>query len=330
MRKQTILLAASFSLALSVQAQGPNQSGSYYQPADGKSGAQLKTALSGIIYNHTERTYGELWTDFRTTDARGDGKVWDMYSGTTNYTFGTDQNSGSYKNEGDNYNREHSFPKSWFGGNIPPMYTDLFHLYPTDSYVNNQRDNLPFGENKGEKYQSAQGFSKVGACTYPGYTGKVFEPNDEYKGDFARTYFYMVTCYEEKLSDWYANSDAQATLDGNSYPGLSNWQLEMLMKWATQDPVSRKEVERNDAVFSIQHNRNPFIDYPGLEQYIWGSSIGTPFSYDMYQQPAGISVAEATASTKKSATYNLKGQRVNKHKLRRSIYVKRGKKYLKR
>jgi endonuclease I len=314
------------------QAQGPNQSGSYYKAADGKSGAALKTALCSIIYNRRERTYANLWTDFRETDMRPDGKVWDMYSCSTDYTFGDDQDRGSHSAEGDTYNREHSFPKSWFGGNVPPMYTDLFHLYPTDSYVNGMRGNLPFGQTRGENYQSAQGFSKVGACTYPGYSGKVFEPNDEYKGDFARTYFYMVTCYEEKLADWYANStEVRATLDGNSYPGPSAWQLKMLMEWAANDPVSSKEEERNNAVFGIQNNRNPFIDYPGLEQYIWGSAVAEAFSYDHYRQPtAGVSSPSTTATAKQSPTYNLKGQRTQQHKLRRGIYVKRGKKYVKR
>ncbi len=267
-----------------MEAKGPNDSGTYYQKADGKKGAELKTALCGIIYNRSERTYGQLWGDFMTTDIRSDGKIWDMYSNITNYEPVT---SGSnYKIEGDCYNREHSFPNSWFGKKIQPMYTDLHHLYPTDGYVNNRRGNYPFGETDGEKYKSANDFSKLGACTYPGYTDMVFEPADEYKGDFARTYFYMVTCYEEKIVDWYNNyADSRPTLDGNTYPGLSDWQLSMLMKWAQNDPVSEKEINRNNAVFGIQNNRNPFIDYPELEQYIWGELTDSLFSYDNYQKP---------------------------------------------
>jgi endonuclease I len=273
-------------------AQGPYNSGDYYKNADGKKGAALKTALCGIIYNRTERSYDQLWTDFRKTDKRDDGKVWDMYSGISNYIFGTHQ-AGNYSGEGEEngglYNREHSFPKSWFGASqtvILPMYTDLFHLYPTDGFVNGMRSNYPFGETKGESYKSANGFSKLGACTYPGYTGKVFEPNDIYKGDFARTYFYMVTCYEEKLPDWYANySESKPTLDGSKYPGFQTWQLNMLMTWAANDQVSDKEYNRNIAVYDIQKNRNPFIDYQGLEQYIWGSMKDVEFSYDNYQVP---------------------------------------------
>lgn len=294
-------------------AQGPNDSGTYYQAADGKKGAELKTALCGIIYNRTERSYGDLWTDFQTTDKRADGKVWDMYSNATNFEFGTHQDKGSGgSTEGEFYNREHSWPNSWFGGKIQPMYTDLHHMYPTDKLVNNKRGNNPFGETNGESYKSQNNFSKLGACTYPGYTGTVFEPNDEYKGDFARTYFYMVTCYEEKIPDWYTNySDSRPTLDGNKYPGLTSWQLEMLLKWAKNDPVSEKETNRNKAVYGIQANRNPFIDYPGLEQYVWGDLKEQAFSYNNYVQPAGIGIVDVDADTTPAAIYTIDGRRLN-------------------
>jgi len=278
----TLLLAA---VAMCTFADAPNGSGTYYQAANGKKGSALKTALRDIVQTNTELDYDYLWTAFRTTDKRSDGKVWDMYSNITNFTFGTDQ-AGNYQKEGDVYNREHSFPKSWFGGEIKPMYTDLHHMYPTDGYVNNRRDNFPFGEVSSPTYSSANGFSKLGPCSVNGYTGTVFEPNNEYKGDFARTYFYMVTCYEEKLADWYSkNSESRATIDGTKYPAFQTWQLNMLLKWAKNDPVSEKEINRNNAVYGIQNNRNPFIDYPGLEQYIWGSKKTDAFSYDNYVQP---------------------------------------------
>ena len=277
-------------VALLASAQGPNSSGDYYSAADGKMGSALKTALCHIIYSRTEQEYSALWSAFYTTDKRdGDGnKLWDMYSNHTPYlVLGTNQDTGSGGNvEGQYYNREHSFPQSWFGGeNKKPMYTDLHHIYPTDKCVNGKRASYPFGETNGETYKSENNFSKLGACTYSGYSGTVFEPADEYKGDFARTYFYMVTCYEEKLHDWYTNfstTDVVNVLDGNTYPGLKDWQLNMLMAWAAADPVSQKEINRNTAVKNIQGNRNPFIDYPGLEQYIWGSKTDVAFSYDNY------------------------------------------------
>ena len=263
---------------------GDDPTTDYYAPADGKKGAQLKTAMSGIIYNRTEKSYDDLWTAFKTTDVRSDGKIWDMYSNITNYTPVT--SGTSYSKEGDCYNREHSWPQSWFSSNTP-MYTDLHHIYPTDGFVNGKRANYPFGEVANPTYSSNGDFSKLGPCSYSGYTGTVFEPADEYKGDFARTYFYMVTCYEEKLADWYAgNADGiRATINGSTYPAFQPWQLNMLMEWAKNDPVSEKETARNEAVYAIQKNRNPFIDYPGLQEYIWGICINDVFDYDNYVEP---------------------------------------------
>jgi len=267
----------------------------YYHAADGKQGEALKTAMSGIIYNRTEKSYDYLWTAFQSTDVDSNGKIWDMYSNITHYTPVT--TGSSYSVEGDCYNREHSFPQSWFGGKTP-MNTDLHHIYPTDGFVNGKRANYPFGETNGNEYKSANDFSKLGTCTYPGYTGIVFEPADEYKGDFARTYFYMVTCYEEKLADWYSsNSESRPTLDGSTYPGFQTWQLNMLMKWAKNDPVSEKETNRNNAVYTIQNNRNPFIDYPGLEEYIWGTMTTTAFSYDNYVVPSIPVIPPVTVPT---------------------------------
>ena len=325
------ITVALFTLfAFNAYAQGPNDSGTYYQAADGKKGAELKTALCAIIYSRTERTYKQLWTDFQTTDKKENGKVWDMYSNLREMTFVTDQ-AGNYKKEGDVYNREHSWPNSWFGGEVQPMYTDLHHLYPTDGFVNNKRSNYAFGETNGESYKSANDFSKLGACTYPGYTGTVFEPNDDYKGDFARTYFYMVTCYEEKLPDWFTNygtkEGVSQTIDGSKYPGLRDWQLEMLMKWTKNDPVSAdKETPRNNVVYTIQNNRNPFIDYPGLEEYIWGSLKDVAFSYDHYQSPTAIITIQAERSTKDGVMYNLAGQVVDKSY--KGIVIMNGKKFM--
>ena len=204
------------------------------------------------------------------------------------------------------------------------MYTDLHHMYLTDKLVNNKRGNNPFGETEGETFTSANGFSKLGRCTYPGYSGIVFEPNDEYKGDFARTYFYMATCYEEKLPDWYASyADVKPTLDGNKYPGLSSWQLEMLMKWSAADPVSEKETNRNNAVYDIQHNRNPFIDYPGLEQLIWGDKTDVAFNYE--EDASGIRQTDATLVDNDS-WYSIDGRRLQGPPTRKGVYLNRGRK----
>ena len=294
------MLSTLLMAAVQMFAQGPNNSGTYYQQADGSKGQALKTALYGIIKEHGELGYGELWEAFKSTDAREDGKVWDMYSGITNYNFVT---SGSnYKKEGDCYNREHSMPKSWFNDETP-MYTDLVHLVPTDGYVNGKRGNNPFGETNSPTYTSEGGFSKLGPSSIAGYSGTVFEPNDEYKGDFARIYFYMVTCYEDKVSTW--ESDM---LDHNSYPAFTDWALGMLLHWAEEDPVSKKEIDRNNAVYSIQGNRNPYVDYPGLEQYVWGNMKDMAFSYDNYS--TGITVTVPTKDISDVDVYTITGVKV--------------------
>lgn len=286
----------------------------YYTPADGAKGESLKTALSAIIADHTVRSYADLWTDFQTTDRRADGCVWDMYSNITNYTFVTDQ-AGSFSKEGQKYNREHSFPKSWWGGSSNvPSYTDLFHLYPTDGYVNGLRSNYPFGEVKTVQKQSAGGFSKLGSCSLAGYPGSdpVFEPADEYKGDFARTYFYMATAYESDFAGW-AATEGGIMLDGTAYPGFRPWAMDMLLRWAAADPVSEKETARNEAVFGIQHNRNPFIDFPGLEQYIWGGLQDVTFSAASYRHPTSIvSVGQLDVPASPPVLYDLSGRRIQR------------------
>ena len=239
----------------------------YYKNIDlTKTGSELKTALHKLISNFTDIGYNALWDAFRDTDAKDNGKVWDMYS-NCNYTFGTDQNKGNSGPEGTNYNREHSIPNSWFGGKVSPMYSDLFHLYPTDSHVNGKRSNYPYGEVGTASYTSGNG-SKLGSSSFSGYSGTVFEPIDEYKGDFARTYFYFATCYQNKNIT--ESSEAKIVFKSESYPTLTTYAKNLFMKWSKEDPVSEKEIDRNNAVYSYQKNRNPFIDIPGLEDKIWG------------------------------------------------------------
>lgn len=281
----------------------------YYDVVAGKKGAAVKTALKGAIDGHTQRTYKDLWTDFRSTDCRPDGKVWDMYSSVTNYVFGDDQNTGGGGGEGADYNREHSMPKSWFH-DAYPMYTDLFHLYPTDSYINNMRSNYPFGEVGTVSKQSEGGFSKLGKSAVSGYSGTVFEPADEYKGDFARTYFYMVTRYEAEVAGW--SSDM---LSGNVYPAFTDWALAMLLKWHRQDPVSEKEIDRNNAVYGIQHNRNPYIDYPVLVEFVWGELEDVAVDVDkleLYSHEYDATEVEPLQSEMSVAVgvYDLTGRRV--------------------
>lgn len=314
--KKILLLSAWLCSSLAISAQ--TTASAYFAPANGAKGEALKTALFQIIHPESQiRTYGDLWTDFLLTDKREDGLVWDMYSCTSNFQWGKtgNQDTGSGGTvEGDKYNREHSFPNSWFGAvKSHAAYTDLFHMYPCDKLVNNKRSNHPFGEVAQPTWTSNNGFSKLGPCSTPGYDGTAFEPADEYKGDFARTYFYMATAYESEFADWAQFGDSQAMLAGNAYPGYKGWAVELLLRWAAQDPVSEKETNRNQAVFEIQGNRNPYIDYPGLEQYVWGQYTNEAFSADAYLTPdqlTGIFEAPAAGNTN-SVVYDLCGRRVN-------------------
>ncbi len=240
----------------------------YYDPVDSLYGDTLRFELAKIISGHSVQSYSSLWNHFWNTDRKPDSTVWDMYSdnpgGTPPYVFEffTDQ-CGNYSGEGDCYNREHSFPKSWFGDQSP-MNTDLFHLFPTDGYTNGQRSNHPYGETNNPSWTSQNG-SKRGPSSVQGYSGTVFEPLDEYKGDFARAYFYMVTRYLNKVSNW--NSDM---LDGDDF---DEWAADMLLEWHRDDTVSQKELDRNNAVYQIQNNRNPYIDHPAYVELIWGDSV---------------------------------------------------------
>lgn len=255
-------------------AQGPNNSGTYYQSANGKKGAALKTALYNIINPHTNIGYDGLYEGYKKTDTRADGYVRDWYSNTTNFRHNVD-NKGSYSGEGDMYNREHSVPQSWFSGNV--IKADIVHVIPTDGYVNNRRSNYPLAEVNNITYQSNNGYSKLGSCKTAGYSGTVFEPNDEIKGDMARMYMYMVTCYEDVCASWGHDVFSSSNL------GFESWYLDMLMRWAQQDPIDDIEIARNNAVYEVQGNRNPFVDYPGLEDYIWGSKTDQQFFYDNYE-----------------------------------------------
>ena len=260
--KKTLFLFVSLSIALFATAQPAN----YYNSANGLSGNQLKVALHNIIKGHTSISYAQLWNAFWSTDNKGNGVVWDMYSdrpnGTPPYTYqlGLHQ-CGNYNSEGDCYNREHSWPSSWFNDQSTPR-TDLHHIFPTDGFVNNKRANFPFGEVRSASWTSQNG-SKLGTCKTPGYSGTVFEPIDEYKGDFARALMYMSVRYYSEDGSW-------ASSDMTTKSEIKSWAIDMLMRWNEQDPVSQKEIDRNNAIYNdYQYNRNPFVDHPEYARMIW-------------------------------------------------------------
>jgi len=250
----------------------------YYSTTEGKNKGELKTALYEIIRSANVLAYGSgigaTWSAFPVTDVRPDGSVWDMYSKQVYQFDGVNSVSGM--------NIEHSLPKSWWGGTQNQAYKDLHHLNPADAVANNQKSNWTMGVVDGDVLFD-NGVIKRGRSFLrdPINSIMVWEPADEYKGDFARIYMYMVTCYEYFSPNDIWNSDASMQLNVNNhdtYPLFQDWTTNMLLAWHRADPVSAKELHRNEEVYKIQGNRNPFIDCPALAEYIWGDKKEEPFS----------------------------------------------------
>ncbi|WPO78806.1 endonuclease [Flavobacterium sp. KACC 22761] len=247
----------------------------YYSTATG-TGYTLKTQLYNIIKGHTDNGYAGLYTTYQTSDVdnfyENDGTVLDMYSenpsGTDpyNYSTGTTQRCGSYSVEGDCYNREHIIPQSVFNEQSP-MVADAHFITPTDGKVNGIRSNYPHGNVSSATYTTQNG-SKLGSSAVSGYSGTVFEPINDFKGDIARMYFYFATRYENTVAGY-----SYAMFNGTSNQVFTIAFLNLLLAWHAQDPVSAREIARNNAVYARQNNRNPFIDHPEYVNQIWG---GTP------------------------------------------------------
>lgn len=237
--------------------------GTYYSSigTDLTGDALVKKLGNLISSTHRAKSYGDLWTAYKTTDIKpGTNKIWDMYS-NCDFTVSSEQ-CGNYKVEGDCYNREHTVPQSWFENTsvASVMKADVFHVVPTDGKVNSIRSNNPLAEVGSASYTSTNG-SKSGSSSVPGISGTVFEPIDEYKGDFARIYFYVCTRYYPYVGDFGGNG---SSVFKGSYPYLENAYFNLYLKWAIDDPVSQKEIDRNNAAYNFQGNRNPYVDCPSL------------------------------------------------------------------
>lgn len=241
----------------------------YYDGVSGKKGADniLSALQTCISRDYNEISYSALEEHYLKTDFYAD-TLWDMYS-TCRFVF-EDANK-QQKAVCDGWNKEHVCCQSWIGGR--PMVSDMFNVYPTDARINNLRSNYPYGvvgtNNGFSKDPDKHGLGKLGTSTTSG-VGTVYEPDDKYKGDFARTFFYMVARYRDKT----LNSGDGATMFTSSPTDLTSYSLSFLLDWHRNDPVSEKEVDRNQGVYGEQNNRNPFIDYPDLVEYIWGNKKG--------------------------------------------------------
>lgn len=301
---------SSVHLAFVFQSQGTQQEWSvdeirviadYYsnvedKVAGGERCTDLKSSIRMLIDGHDRISYTssafDVWDAFYSTDKRLNDAgtqliVHDMYTDqpqameTFEFIHGSSQDSGGgVTGEGQTYNREHTFPKSWWGSGdaaVDTQYTDLHHIVPSDRFVNTKKSNHPLGTTSSPSFTSTNG-SKVGTSAVSGYAGGVFEPIDAFKGDFARMYLYMITRYESLIPSWFSNRPDVLSMD--AYLGYQQWLLELLVCWHETDPVSQKEQDRNNAVYAIQDNRNPFIDHPEYVGYIWGncSNVACPLA----------------------------------------------------
>lgn len=267
------LIVLSIFTSVNIEAEIPV---GYYEKASGKKDADLKTALHEIIKPHNRISYGAngTWTVFRTSDIRSDGSIWDMYSDVVRYFPETGSHSEMHI--------EHSVPKSWWGEETTFVYEasfDIHHLVPADASTNMSKSNHVLGEVINATFDN--GVSKIGSIMIADKKLSAFEPTDEYKGDFARMYMYVATCYQ----DYTWESDGVNMFNSESYPTLNAYSQDLLMRWHRNDPVSEKEVNRNDAVYMAQFNRNPFIDFPYLAEYLWGDSVGCVFTADVSDYP---------------------------------------------
>lgn len=262
----------------------------------------LKTELHDLIavqadrIRYTSSTLYDVWdavlqADRRLNDAGTATIVYDMFTDfpTTTGEFEFDhcanRDGGSCPGgEGVCYNREHSFAKSYWGGGTTlsdTIYTDMHHIYPADRSMNTIKSNYPPGNVQTASSTGSNGFA-VGTntaypCTPATGSKKYFEPIDEYKGDYARTFFYVVTRYQHNMVAWQPlNSQGACFMDGTAWPSIQSDLLLTLLQWHAADPVSQKEIDHNNAVYAIQGNRNPYIDNPGYVYLVWGDEFGTP------------------------------------------------------
>lgn len=269
--------------------------GTYYNSIDTNiSCANFKTVLARLLTsNSTVLPYGIVDDNFNKTDlkpATGAATglvVSDKYSSDNpggidfcNYRYPTNFCgfvTSPITAECTCYNKEHSFPKSWFGGALVyPMYSDMHFIWPSDAFVNTKKLDYPIGYVYTASYTSKNG-NKIGssniAANYGYNASKLFEPIDSFKGDFARAYLYVITRYEDSLTSWVGrNNIASGVLDGNKYPGFKPWMLQLCVKWNKLDPPSAFERKRNDSVYSLQGNRNPYIDYPNWVEKVFGTN----------------------------------------------------------
>lgn len=227
------------NIAIDLQGQG-RFSNTYYSTTENLEADPLKTALrnrtgQGYIslgYN-AARDAMFMSIDNKATNGQGASvnTLECVYTGRLIFGYA---NRSAAQNQPNNFNTEHTWPQSLFSSN-EPMQSDLFHLYPTDNPANSIRANSPFGVVSNPTWQ--EGGSKA--------TNTLFEPRDQHKGRVARTMLYFGTRYSAVTSVNFLVA-----------------QEAILRSWAAQFPPDSIEKRRNNDIFAVQANRNPYIDYP--------------------------------------------------------------------
>lgn len=262
--------------------------------------SKLLSALRTITGPGKAGSYDQLWQTYKTCYVRTDGKIFDYYSNATNYVPGGKAEGANYDEEGDSYNREHSIPKSWWGGAKTNQGADPYIVVPTDGYVNNRRGNNPFGMVGSVTYSSKNGFCKLGTGKSEwGYSGTVFEPDDSLKGDFARIQFYAIAKYSGSYN--WTTSEGSTCFSGSASKnfGLTDYSVKLFSYWSHIDPVSEWEMSVNEKVSAIQKNRNPFIDHPEYADTLWGNVSG----YTKYEEEPDPDTLESIAISNEKTDY---------------------------
>ncbi|THV58614.1 endonuclease [Chryseobacterium candidae] len=272
----------------------------YYDGTIGLTGYALKSKLHDIIserminwhYDDLKMLYGQTDLDiYYDHDVSNTQYLLDIYSeipsGPDSYEYTVDQMAAGVGAEGQGYNREHMMPQSTFSTSSSisdyPMYSDLNFIIPVDGFINQRRSNYPYGIGNNTNHYIFSNTSRVSNAAIPNYpyTGRVYEPINEFKGDIARSLLYFAVRYEGKLGSFntaYTTSanltpaTDQCPLDGTEERAVDLAYIAMLKQWNTADPVSQRETDRNNAVYAIQKNRNPFIDHPEWIDMIWSEN----------------------------------------------------------
>ena len=269
-----VIAAALIGVTTSANAIDRKTLAQYASSLQGLKKEQLKAALHKLMDKKKVLPYGGggkgTWWGFWYSDR--DPQTNECYNRYSDKKFFFDSTNTGKSIAG--MNIEHSFPKSWWGGHKNDAWCDLYNLYPSDSQANSSKSNFVMGVVVNVKEEAGVGYDKVGTGYADGRLVKMWEPGDRFKGEFSRSYMYMATTYQN-LS---FVSEGANQLQTGAYPTLKKWSSDLFRQWSKNDRVDEMEIKRNEAVYKIQGNRNLFIDYPNLAEYVWGDSMDVEFN----------------------------------------------------